>query len=197
MAFIAFLGCDGSGKSAVIEQLAQVLRSSGSNVWCGHWRPQSLDQKVSSQHISSADDPHGQAPRGALTSVIKLVWLWLNWWIGWIKTLGHNSKRGYVIYDRYHGDLRVDPIRYRYGGPRILAEWASNLMPQPDIVFFLDADPDVLLSRKQEVSRVALTKSREAYLQLTKCHSRFCVIDASQPLDQVVENVLKQTKDLS
>jgi thymidylate kinase len=197
MAFIAFLGCDGSGKSAVIEQLTKELRSSGSDVWCGHWRPQSLDKKVSDQHISSADDPHGQTPRGTVSSIIKLAWLWLNWWIGWFKTLGDRSKQGYVIYDRYHGDLRVDPVRYRYGGPKILAEWASNLMPQPEIVFFLDADPDVLLSRKQEVSHEALTKSRAAYLQLTKCHKRFCAIDASQPLDQVVGDVVKQIKATS
>jgi thymidylate kinase len=91
----------------------------------------------------------------------------------------------------------VDPIRYRYGGPRKLAEWASNLMPQPEIVFFLDADPEVLLSRKQEVSHEALTKSRESYLQLTKSHKRFCVIDASQSLNQVVEDVVNQIKTAS
>lgn len=59
-------------------------------------------------------------------------------------------------------------------------------MPQPDIVFFLDAAPDVLLSRKQEVSREALIAARTKYLQLCDSNSRFVILDASRPLEDVV-----------
>jgi thymidylate kinase len=96
-----------------------------------------------------------------------------------------------VIFDRYHADLLVDPKRYRYGGPMCLARLASRLMPQPDLVIFLDAEPEVLLARKQEVSQKALEKSREKYLELCKMHQRFRIIDASQPLEKVVLDVLK------
>ena len=71
-----------------------------------------------------------------------------------------------------------------------LARLACHLMPQPDIVFFLDAEPAVLLSRKQEVSEAALIHSREKYLKLCESHERFQIIDASQPLDQVIERVI-------
>lgn len=191
MAFIAFLGCDGSGKSAVIERVTSILEADGNEVWKGHWRPQPFSNNTTDNHISTADDPHGQTPRGKLSSILKLAWLWLNWWVGWFGGLRAKSRQGMVIYDRYHGDIRVDPRRYRYGGPSFLAEWASNMMPQPDIVFFLDAVPEVLLSRKQEVPRAALEKARRAYLQLVDTHTRFATIDASPALEAVVHDVLR------
>jgi thymidylate kinase len=126
-----------------------------------------------------------------VSSVLKLGWLWLNWWVGWFSFLRKQSAAGVVVFDRYHADLLVDPRRYRYGGPLWLARLASRLMPQPNVVVFLDADPDVLLARKQEVSRDALAKAREKYLVLAASHPRFRVVDASQPLEKVIEDVLK------
>ena len=188
MAFVAFLGCDGSGKSAVIDLLATRLRSEGEIVLCGHWRPEPFSRAASGSKLATADDPHAQVPRGAASSIVKLAWLWMNWWVGWFSGLRQSSRRGIVFYDRFHGDLLVDPRRYRYGGPLCLARLACNLMPQPDLVVFLDAEPDVLLSRKQEVSRAALERARSAYLRFAKGR-RFKVLDASKPLSEVVSQV--------
>jgi thymidylate kinase len=195
MPLFAFLGCDGSGKSAVITGVTERLEKLGVKVTCGHWRPQALDPG-SEAAAATADDPHGQVPRCMMTSVIKLSWLWLNWWLGWFRFLKERSASGVVLFDRYHADLLVDPRRYRYGGPIWLACLASRMMPQPDLVIFLDAEPDVLLSRKQEVSRQALEASRKSYLQFCQGGGRFVVVDASLPLDQVVTRVLHQISRL-
>jgi thymidylate kinase len=192
MPFISFLGCDGSGKSAVIQQLTERLRAEGHEVVCGHWRPKAFATNPTETGGGPTDDPHGQAPRGLASSSLKLAWLWLNWWIGWCRGLGRVSKSGFVLFDRFHGDLLVDPRRYRYGGPIGLAKLATRLMPQPDRVLFLDAPPDVLLARKQEVSKEALEKSRASYLALCQTHERFLVIDASQALEDVVDDVYQQ-----
>lgn len=192
--FLSFLGCDGSGKSAVIAGVAERLRAQGVTVVLGHWRPVALDGKDTAaggrSHVN-ADDPHGQVPRGTLSSVLKLGWLWLNWWGGWWKHLRKASMDGVVLFDRYHADLLVDPRRYRYGGPMWLARLASRLMPQPDVVVFLDAEPDVLLARKQEVGREALAKAREKYLELCAGNTRFQVVDATRPLVNVIEEVVE------
>ena len=189
MPFIAFLGCDGSGKSAVIDGLKSLLEAEGHQVTLGHWRPKAFGT-ASSTASQAADDPHGQSPRGFAASVLKLGWLWLNWWAAWFRHLRTNSRSGFVLFDRYHGDLLVDPIRYRYDGPMWLAKLASRLMPQPDIVFFLDAPPDVLLARKQEVPIETLVRSREAYLSLAETNDKVRVIDASLPFEQVIQDVL-------
>lgn len=188
--FISFLGCDGSGKLAVIAGVTEYLANRGVKVTHGHWRPQALDGGNAAA-AATADDPHGQVPRGGFSSILKLGWLWLNWWGGWWLFLRKASKDGVVLFDRYHADLLVDPRRYRYGGPMWLARLASRLMPQPDVVVFLDAEPEVLLSRKQEVGREALATAREKYLELCGSHERFLVVDASLPLEVVVENVWK------
>lgn len=190
MPFIAFLGCDGSGKSAVIQGVAARLEAEGHPVTLGHWRPKPFASS-SGGTPSAADDPHGQAPRGFASSILKLGWLWLNWWVAWFQYLRRDSRKGFVLFDRYHADLLVDPRRYRYGGPMWLANLASRWMPQPDRVIFLDAEPVVLLSRKQEVDEASLTRSRSGYLNFCKSHPRFGIIDASKPLDQVVFLVME------
>lgn len=189
MPFIAFLGCDGSGKSTVIAGVTECLISSGIPVKTGHWRPTpfSID---STAPRSAADAPHGEPPRGLASSVLKLAWLWINWWVAWFRYLGKERQQGMLLFDRYHGDLLVDPRRYRYGGPMWMARAFSRLMPQPDHVFYLDAPPEVLLSRKQEVDSASLIRSRNAYLKLCSQSSCFHVIDASEPVETVVREVM-------
>jgi thymidylate kinase len=190
MAFIAFLGCDGSGKSSVIEGVAAEMARRGVVVIRGHWRPAPFDSARAG--AGSADDPHGKPPRGAVASVMKLGWLAVSWWSGWFRGLRQQAARGLVIFDRYHADLMVDPKRYRYGGPMALARLASAWMPQPDIIFFLDADPEVLLARKQEVSLESLAASRRTYLSLASWNPRLRVIDAARTLDLVIFDVIHQ-----
>lgn len=188
MPFIAFLGCDGCGKSAVIEALAADSRAKSVPVATGHWRPSPFRRGTTPAN-DAADNPHGAEARGSMASVVKLGWLWLNWWAGWWGGLRGEAARGLLLFDRYHGDLLVDPTRYRYGGPILVAQLVMRLMPQPDLVVFLDAAPEILLARKQEVSHAALEASRERYLALCKRGGRFVVVDASLPLAEVVAQV--------
>lgn len=176
----------------MLQQVAELLESEGFEVSCGHWRPKAFATESGEAALASADDPHGQTPRGAVSSLLKLGWLWLNWWLGWWKSLRKARRDGFVLFDRFHGDLLVDPRRYRYGGPMWAARLATSWMPQLDLVVFLDAEPDVLLSRKQEVSKGALEQSRKRYLALCEKHPHFVVVDASRPLENVVEVVLRQ-----
>jgi thymidylate kinase len=190
--FISFLGCDGSGKSAVIRGLKDQLSTEGIHVISGHWRPRAFAKETARHGEAIADNPHGAPARDPLSSILKLGWLWLNWWIGWVRMRREMGRDGVLLFDRYHIDLLVDPERYRYGGPMCLARLVCRLMPQPDQVFFLDAEPGVLLSRKQEVSKEALAAARKKYLDLCKSHPRFTMIDANQPLDQVIDDVMKR-----
>jgi thymidylate kinase len=189
MPLIAFLGCDGAGKSAVIEGLAQILSEEGRVVCRGHWRPRPLQADACEEAIAAAADPHGRTPRGMLGSVAKLGWIWGNWWLAWMLGLRKRSRSAFVLYDRYHADMLIDARRYRYGGPLWLARLASSTMPQPDRVIYLDAPVEVLLSRKQEVEAEALELSRARYLSFCEGNGMARVVDASRPLAEVIDAV--------
>lgn len=196
MPFLAFLGCDGSGKSAVIEGVTRLLEERELTVTPGHWRPVAVARGSGPDAGGAADDPHGQSPRGAISSMLKLGWLWLNWWGGWWGHLRNASKTGVVLFDRYHADLLIDPRRYRYGGAMSLARLACAGMPRPDRVFFLDASPEVLLSRKQEVSCESLERLRVKYLELASVRAEVMVIDASKPLNEVIDEIVVEIERL-
>ena len=95
----------------------------------------------------------------------------------------------FVAFDRYYHDMLVDPKRYRYGGPMWLARWVGKIIPKPDIVILLDAPAEVLQARKQEVPFKETARQRQAYLKLVRGMKNGVVLDASQPLEKVVEDV--------
>lgn len=180
MPFIAFLGCDGSGKSAVISAISRQLTSNGETVRTGHWCP------GTGRSGDDASQPHSRPPRGAVASAAKLVLLGVRWWRGWFSGLGKTAADGWVLFDRYHGDLLVDPKRYRYGGSLQAAKVVTRCLPRPDLVIFLDAPPETLWSRKQEIPPETLALSREAYLEFCRSEPLAMIIDASKPLPDVI-----------
>jgi thymidylate kinase len=83
----------------------------------------------------------------------------------------------------------VDHRRYRYGGPVWLARVLARLIPQPDIFILLDAPPEVVQSRKKEVTFEETRRQRFAYIELIGELECAHVVNASKPLDQVVNEV--------
>lgn len=57
MPFISILGCDGSGKSAVIQSLVIHLQADTDEVVCGHLRPKAFASESTDSALISADDP--------------------------------------------------------------------------------------------------------------------------------------------
>ena len=189
---IVFLGPDGSGKSSVISAVSQQLAQAFRRVEYRHLHP----GRPSGSGGQAVDDPHGQAPRGRAGSLAKLLHFWSRYAVGgllWLYPCRVCSTL--TIFDRYYQDLLADPARYRYDASLGFAARLGRLLPQPDIVFILDAPAEVLQARKQEVSFAESARQRNAYLTLVGEFRRAHVIDASQPVDAVVAKVLAHTLD--
>ncbi len=181
---VAVLGVDGSGKSSVISGLKVRLNHVAKSVEFRHLRPHFLFGRKGAHGV--VVDPHAKPPRSGLTSIGKiLAWLAEEW-------VGQYVGRKAVtlrICDRFYHDLLVDSLRYRYGGPQWIARLVGSMMPQPELWLLLDAPLDVVRARKQEVSEEETARQIEAYRSFVNTTRNHVIVDAAQPVDEVVDDV--------
>jgi len=64
------------------------------------------------------------------------------------------------------------------------------MVQSPDLVFLLDAPPEVLRSRKQEVPPEETCRQREAYRTVVARLKMGRIINCAQPLDRVVTDIM-------
>jgi len=106
-----------------------------------------------------------------------------------------------VLYDR-HYLFNSAPDTDEHGNrtqnylDAVLHRIFSTLYPKPDLVIFLDAPVDVLLSRKNEVTREYLERRRNAIINQGKKMANFIRIDATLPLHHVETLVSQEIEKL-
>ncbi len=210
---IALIGCDGSGKSTVSEELV---------VWVGGFGP------VAAAHLGKQ-----QGNMGRWFAGLPLVGGWFGRFIGRKASTVHQSrgknkapdflpalvmhaftlrrkrrfrrmmalrKKGLiVIADRYPQldipsaadgpDMSVDAqgggfVHWLAQREQAAFEWMTSF--RPDLVIRLNVDLDTAFARKPDHSREALERKLKIIPQLTLNGAPIVDIDASQPLDQVL-----------
>jgi thymidylate kinase len=195
---VALLGVDGAGKSTVMARVASDLSPAFPATKLYHRRPlASIRRWRERSYVGTEDeskhiiDTHAQPYRNRAASLAKLAFWWADYmFLGYIADIFPRLVDStLVLFDRYYYDLLVYPKRYRYGGPLSLAHFVGQLIPRPHLVILLDAPPEVIQDRKQEVSSEETARQREAYLQLVEKMPNGHVVDASKPLSDVITEV--------
>jgi thymidylate kinase len=183
---VAVLGPDGSGKSTVIEHLCTELAPAFRSVQRCHLRP----RWGGGGSAVAATDPHGQPPRGWAASSAKVAFFLLDYWIGWATRIQPAKVRSsLVVFDRYFHDMLADPVRYRLPPGFPLARWVAPLVPQPDVWIVLQAEPQVLVSRKGEITLEAAEQLTGRYRELAR-QLGAVVVDSGGDRAQTVADVL-------
>jgi thymidylate kinase len=183
---VVFLGADGAGKSTTIAALEEALAPVFRRGSRSHLAP-ALFRRARPGPVTS---PHGQPPRSMVGSLAKAAYWLVDYTLGYyVKIRPALARSALILFDRYLVDALIDPRRYRYHGPRWLLQFIWWLIPKPDLVILLDAPPQVLRARKQEVSLRETERQRHAYLQLVRALPNGHIVDAAQPLDRVVAAV--------
>ena len=186
--WIAIMGPDGAGKSAVIQAIRKQFALAYSKVSCFHLRPKSLLRR--NETNQPVTDPHGRPARGRILSIAKVFFFIADYWFGYLGTFAPAMMRSQlIVFDRYMYDLLVDSKRVRYGGPAWLLRLAARVIPHPDLVILLDASPEVLWGRKQEVPFEEIGRQREEYLHVAQQLPFAKIVNAAQPLPDVIHDV--------
>jgi thymidylate kinase len=186
--FLVILGPDGVGKSTLVGRLAESLTHAAFDRFrIFHWRPMVIAPQKEAGVVVT--DPHDEPPRGMLGSIAALFGVLLDYWLGWGLVLRpFLTRRGLVIFDRYFHDLLIDPIRYRYGGPMWFARFMGRFVPPPDMMFLvLDAEDQVIFSRKREVLPQELQRQRAGYHQFCTADKRAALIATDKGVERTLE----------
>lgn len=206
---VVVLGPDGCGKSTAAAALAAALAPLFRRVVTRHLRWPVLPGSRSGTAGRAVVDPYARAPRSLPAALAKLLWFWLDYALaGTLHLAPARVRSTLVVFDRYYHDLLADPRRYRHPDHPLtmrVVRWLGSRVPQPDLVFVLDAPVAALQARKREVTAAECARQRQAYLHLVRAwpHAtrargapELRVIDASASAAAVQAALLEHTLDV-
>ena len=104
-------------------------------------------------------------------------------------------RGGLVMIDRFYYDFFVDQRRYRLQVPSWLVSAGYYFVKKPDLVMILDAAPDLLRKRKQEISAEESERQRDAYRALALRLKQGRIVDAAKSRETVAAEAQKLILD--
>lgn len=194
--FVLITGPDGSGKSTLAAAFPELCKGMFKRQTHNHWRPGLLPRPgvLLGRSPSDPSRPHARRPFGPVASHVLLGYYWADFALGGILT-GWSSRirAGLLVRERDWWDLAVDPGRYRLTvSPRLVGMLGRLLMPA-DLAFVLQAPPETIRSRKDELGRDELHRQTTAWRSMALGAKRTVLVDASRPFDEVAEQVREET----
>lgn len=188
---VAIVGPDGAGKSTLLRELARTEGWVFTDVVERHWRPNVLPHLGRligrASHSPGETSPPRREP--GRFQWLRLLYYALDVWIGtWFRDRPAASRQKLLLYDRCYLDMAVDPARYGLRSARgILKIW--SLLPRPDRVIALAADPDALWERKREISPMEISAQQDEWKSLAALGYVDDVLDAGRSVESLVDEL--------
>lgn len=213
MLTVALVGADGAGKSTVAARLVEELPYPVRRMYLGvsassathplpstrvvRWLGETTGRSRPSGGPPSILSPDAPPPRATPARTVKAALRTTNriaeeayqeavsrW---------HRSRGRVVLYDRFYlADFYAHDLSGRAGlswDRRVHAAFLRRCFAEPDLVVVLDAEPELLWSRKREGSLAELARRREEYLGYASTVAHAVRIPADQPLEDVIRAV--------
>jgi thymidylate kinase len=172
---ITFSGVDGAGKSTVIENIAiRIEKQLRKPVIILRHRPSILPilsvwtkgkEKAHKDAIESL--PRQGKNKSVWSSLLRFTYYYMDYVLGQFVVYFKHIIRGHVvIYDRYYFDFINDSKRSNIVLPKNISAFGYRFLLKPKFNFFLFADADVILKRKQELNKKTIEKLTHDYHSL-------------------------------
>jgi thymidylate kinase len=187
--FLIYLGPDGVGKTTLLREVSATLARIFPVQAVYRWRP-----GIFSAATRPVCQPHSKPLRTLRGSIFYLLFAWIDFLAGYLyETRRILAQNGLVVFDRYYHDILVDPMRYRYAGPKSLLQILARVIPPRDVFFFvLDADEDTILSRKQQLPAEEISRQRAAYRNFARSARAAAIINTNRPFAECKMEALQE-----
>ena len=172
---ITFSGVDGAGKSTIIEKVKYELEKKfRKRVVVIRHRPSILPilsawtkGKAKAEQDAATRLPRQGENKNSISSLLRFLYYYSDYILGQFYINFKYKYRGIIVlYDRYYYDFIIDGRRSNIATNEKLVKFGYNFVFTPNLNFFLYADPEVILSRKQELSAETITELTDKYKQL-------------------------------
>lgn len=189
---VGILGTDGSGKSALCENLYPLVKPLFRRRHDLHFQPALLRRRLP----GTVANPHGRLPRGRFASWLKVAYYYADWLVGyWLKLRLMKVRSTLILCDRTFDDLLVDPARYRLAASEPLVRILRRLLPTPDMFVILVAPPEDIHNRKPELPISEIGRQQRLLNDLARHDGRMIIIDASPPQEEVCVTAARVVAD--
>lgn len=185
---IAFIGCDGSGKSTLSEKVIKELEEDGSETEYHHQYNYFLSNTLGKEIRKRKKITRNVVRKGFYYK----LWLFVvypnllfNWL--WVKT----TKRGRVfVSDRYVYDLMVGWDLQ--GRLNFLSRFLLENFPRPDKIFLTDARPEILYKRRADEypNMEFCKKKRELYLKFAN-KKKIKIINTEKSIGACIKEIME------
>ena len=195
---ITFLGTDGAGKSTIIDNVTPALNEAVHNsLYYEHMRPNfipNISQLFSKKkYTGPTTNPHAAKPSGFLGSLFRLFYYTLDYTFGYfIKIYPQNVKKSSIwFFDRYYYDYLIDPKRARINLPQWIIKAVSYIIPKPDVIICLGANPDVIFKRKPELPLTEIKIQVKKLKKFAEENKNSYWIDTEKSIEDSTNQVFK------
>lgn len=205
---VTFSGVDGAGKSTIIERVRyEYDKKLRRRVVVLRHRPSVLPilsawtkGKVKAEQDSANTLPRQGTNQSVVSSLLRFAYYYTDYLAGQFYVYMRHVLRGdIVLYDRYYFDFINDSVRSNIRLPESVLRAGYFFLMKPDYNFFLYADADTILARKQELDKQTISVLTRKYLTLfkklgssSKTAGRYIAIE-NKYLDVTINQIIKKT----